>query len=109
MAVYNITSPDGKTQLVECRTSKAAIAHVATKGYKAETLKMGDIVKRVRSGEQIESIEEEKSAPKEPTSAPIIEHIEAAEAAEAEKDVPREEPQQEPSRGFAGRFQKKSA
>lgn len=58
MAIYEVKSPDGSTRLVECRTSKSAIAHVATQGYTAITLKMYDVIKRVQDGEKIESINE---------------------------------------------------
>lgn len=46
-------------------TSKGAIAHVATKGYTTTTLKLADVVKRVRAGEQVESIDEASSSTEE--------------------------------------------
>lgn len=83
MAVYEVKSPDGKVSLVECRTSAAAIAHVATKGYTATALrKTMDVVRRVQAGEIVETLVETvyTDAVEEPKRAP-----------------------------FAGRFTKKSA
>lgn len=96
MAVYEVKSPEGKTTLVECRTSKAAINHVASKGFTTTTLKMGDVVKRVKAGEQIESIEEAAASSAEETTKA--------------NDAPAGEASEEKTVGsFAGRFQKKSA
>lgn len=108
MAVYEVKSPTGETSLVECRTSKSAVSHVANKGYVATTLKMSDVVKRIQAGEKIESIEEDK-VEKEPKPDPILDHIEAAEADKEHsvgEDVKSEDVEQK--RSFSGRFAKKT-
>ncbi len=102
MAVYEVESPKGEVTLVECRTQKAAVNHVASKGYKTKTLNMSEVVKRVKAGVQIETLVEEKKDPAaEP--APILEAIEAAEAGKASDAI------EEGKKSFSGRFQKKSA
>lgn len=104
MAVYEVKSPDGKVQLVECRTSKGAIAHVATKGYTTNTLKMSDVVKRVKAGEQIESIEEEKAVEGNAATTATVADATAAIANGSEEAKPDEGS----NRSFAGRFTKKA-
>lgn len=104
MAVYEVKGSDGSIALVECRTQKSAITHVANKGYTARTLTMSEVVKQVKAGVQIETIEEEKS-PAEGKAKPILDHIEAAEAG---KTAPATNEAQEQPRN-RGMFQKKSA
>lgn len=110
MAVYEVKGADGKATLVECRTQKAAINHVAAKGFTCKTLTMTEAVKRMRAGETVEAVAEEK-APAVPQPAPIIEHIEAAEAVKANPaaEEVKSEAVTEEKKSFSGRFQKKSA
>lgn len=66
MAYYLVEGPKGKA-LIETRTAKGAINHLAQKEYKATSLNSKELVKYIKEGLEIETIEE--AAADQPKSA----------------------------------------
>lgn len=109
MAVYEVKSPDGKITLVETRTSKTAIAHVSSKGYTTTTLKMSDVVKRVKAGVQIENVEEVVPVAGNDATTATPADVTAATVNGSDASVTTGVEAETSKSSFAGRFTKKSA
>lgn len=71
MAVYLVEGKEGtKDRLVETRTKAGAINHVSRNDYKATALNTSELVKHIKDGMEVETIEEAKTEPEPAQSKP---------------------------------------
>lgn len=97
MAAYLIEGPNGTKNIVECRTAKSAIAHIASKDYKATTLKTSELLANIKAGVPFETVAEEKSPEQLPGTQPLtfdkpadVAAVNAAKKDQAQSQTPKE-------------------